>query len=325
MIVAKNEALAIRRCIESILRLDLVNCELIMVDSASSDGTKAIMCEYVSQHPATRVLSAPACRNSAQARNIGKAHASKRFVFFLDGDIELYPDFVPTALAELRGCSADAVTGGLDEMLYEDSSGVQLGESYVRRRFSQRTKLMSCGGSYIAERNLLEHVGDYDERFDRSQDVDYSLRLTAVGILAGLPVQMGIHHTREHRSRPWGHAKSGYVLCQGMLVRKHYRRPGFLREWMRGRKSYVSGLMLTLIVVTTGLGVAAGLGTWAWFFGVVGAAIAFEGCYSIYRKQSLAATIVLHVISPPMIVAGLILEPYMKAPAPSSGDYTVAR
>ena len=313
VVVAKNEALAIRKCLDSLANLDLVDCELICVDSGSSDETPSIMYAYAVGCVNGQFISVPGCRNSAEARNVGKARASKKWTFFVDGDIELYPPFVKAALAELTNGAADAVTGGLDELLYSDVSGVRITDPYVRHGFSERTKLMSCGGTFVAARQALDVVGDYDERFDRSQDLDFTLRLSSVATLVGLPIPMGVHHTREYRTRPWEHVKNGYVLCQGMLARKHHRRKGFYKEWTRSRKSYIGGLVLVCAVLASGLSVVHDVRNGWLFLSTVGVMLLIEAAYSTYKRQTFSTTLVLHVISPVLIVVGFILEPYTRA------------
>lgn len=312
VVVAKDEALSIRRCLDAIMALDLVHCELICVDSGSADETASIMRAYTARYADGQFISLPACRNVAEARNAGKGRATRRWVFLVDGDIELYPPFLQTALAELSAEAADAVTGGLDEQLHGDVSGMPIGEPYVRRGFAERAELMSCGGIFMAARKTLEAVGDYDERFDRSQDIDFSLRLSSIARLAGLPISMGCHHTREYRMRPWQHVKNGYVLCQGMLARKHYHRKGFWREWLRSRKSYVAGLFLTAALLAGGIMVIGGILDWRIFLGAVTLTLLIEAGYSAAKDQSLSATLVLHLVSPLMIVVGFVREPYTR-------------
>lgn len=312
VVVARDEALAMRRCLDAILGLDLVECEVICVDSASSDETPSILRGYAEAHANVTFISVPGCRNAAEARNAGKGRAGRRWIFFVDGDVELYAPFLDAALAELTSGAADAATGGLDEQLYADASGERMGKPYVRRRFPGRTELMSCGGTFIASRQLVEAVGDYDERFDRSQDLDYSMRLSARAMLVGLPIRMGCHHTKEYRTRPWQHVKNGYVLCQGMLARKHLGRRGFGREWLRSRKSYVSGLILTAALLGAVLLVVRGALDWRLFGAGLVVLLLVESIYSAYRKQTLLASLVIHFISPPMIVAGFVIEPFTR-------------
>lgn len=94
IVVARNEEAAIGHCLDSITRLVLVDCEVICVNSLSTDGTLEIMMAYKDRYPYFTVLSPSDCRNAAAARNCGMKLATKSKIFFVDGDIELNQQFV---------------------------------------------------------------------------------------------------------------------------------------------------------------------------------------------------------------------------------------
>src|SRR5690606_31779347 len=74
----------------------LPSFEVIYVDSASSDGT----CELVAERYRERVRIArlTGTMNAAIARNVGAEVATGETLMFLDGDMELDPDFLKAAL-----------------------------------------------------------------------------------------------------------------------------------------------------------------------------------------------------------------------------------
>lgn len=317
IVIARNEQAALPRCLDSILGMYLENCEVICVDSMSTDRTLAIMEDYRDRHPDTSitVLSPADCRNAAAARNHGLRAATKGTLFLVDGDIALDPAFVCEAIEELKSPDVFAVTGDLAEVIYDDRSGEPIARRDSRYRFRERHLAISCGGSYIAKTEAVHATGLYDERFFRSQDLDFSLRLTRQFPMVALPRPMGVHHTRQHRDRPWLHLVKGHILNQGMLARKHWKRPGFLTKWYASRKSFVWGFVAVNVLLVAGLLSLLGAMPWLPTIGLGMALLLFEGIYSVAKRQPILSVLIKHVLSPYAVFLGFCLEPHLGRPA----------
>lgn len=80
----------LRNCIDSVLRQEYQNWELILVDDGSTDVSGRICDEYAEKDSRIRVLHKP---NSgvSDTRNQGLDMANGEWIFFLDSDDELYP------------------------------------------------------------------------------------------------------------------------------------------------------------------------------------------------------------------------------------------
>ncbi|MFS0788589.1 glycosyltransferase family 2 protein [Shouchella sp. 1P09AA] len=72
--------------IESILNQTYENWELLLINDASSDQSKAIADLFQQQDPRIHLYHLPQNRGAAVARNIGLHHAKGKYVAFLDGD-----------------------------------------------------------------------------------------------------------------------------------------------------------------------------------------------------------------------------------------------
>lgn len=92
----------LRNAIDSVLRQEYKNWELILVDDGSTDGSGRICDEYSENDPRVRVIHKP---NSgvSDTRNKGLDMAKGEWIFFLDSDDELYP----YSLSSLLKCSYD--------------------------------------------------------------------------------------------------------------------------------------------------------------------------------------------------------------------------
>ena len=87
IITTKNEALVIKRLIDSILKQSYRNIEIILVDNNSTDKTKQI-----AKNMGLQVLNKGPER-SAQ-RNFGVKKSHGRYFMILDADMELQKDVV---------------------------------------------------------------------------------------------------------------------------------------------------------------------------------------------------------------------------------------
>ncbi len=117
IIPAKNSATMLSACLQSIAGQSYEDIEIIIVDSNSADGTKAlakkygaILMQYVPKVP-KGTFDAP------YKRNYGVAHAHGTYVYIVDADMELPKGLIAEAV-KLCEKGADAV------ILPEDSFGI---------------------------------------------------------------------------------------------------------------------------------------------------------------------------------------------------------
>jgi glycosyltransferase involved in cell wall biosynthesis len=110
IVVAYNAARTIRRCIETVLRQDYENKELIIVDGGSTDGTADILrgtADFISywvSEPDTGIYN---------AMNKGVDRATGDWIIFLGADDFLFADDVLSRVARLLG-----IRNGLSRLVY---------------------------------------------------------------------------------------------------------------------------------------------------------------------------------------------------------------
>lgn len=109
-----NDAGWIQKALESALNQSESNIEIICIDDASTDESCALIEELESQDPRITLLKQGENKSAFQARRRGIFAASAPYVLFLDGDDELHPDAVRTALAMATAGQADMVGFGVE-------------------------------------------------------------------------------------------------------------------------------------------------------------------------------------------------------------------
>jgi glycosyltransferase involved in cell wall biosynthesis len=165
----------VARAVESVLRQDMGDLEVIVVDDGSTDRTEHALgvfeddrlCYVGSRHV-----------GAAEARNIGARQARARWLTFLDSDDTVTPDWLSSMLEETLPPDTALVSCGFTERAE--------GSAVIRRQRLPRlaspavgpiTELIVTGGTYLVLRDLFLDVGGFDPEQPASQHSELALRL----------------------------------------------------------------------------------------------------------------------------------------------------
>lgn len=242
IVIAKNEEFAIKKCLESICNFPLSNCEVICVDSGSTDNTLSIMLEYKDEISNFSVLKLEGEVNASVARNAGLKLISKKYVFFIDGDVSLDPDFIFKALQCFEVDFEGGFTGELCEIVYSDDYSKIIKPLYVRRSFKKKKPVRATGGILILRKNIIDKVGLFNESYTRAQDIDYTLRYSLYSNIIALPMSMGTHHTKLYKKRGIDFLKNKYPMFMGSIFRKNIYNYDNLKELMLINRGPITGI-----------------------------------------------------------------------------------
>ncbi len=100
-------------CLESVLRQDFADFEVICVDDCSPDGSGDVLDRFAARDPRVRVLHLEENVGLGRARNVGMAHATGDYLLFLDSDDTLTPGALGAIARRL------AVTEDPDVLIYD--------------------------------------------------------------------------------------------------------------------------------------------------------------------------------------------------------------
>jgi glycosyltransferase involved in cell wall biosynthesis len=103
-----NEERTVKQILDRVFESELVG-EVIAVDDASTDGTRAILEAY--EHPRLRVLAHPVNRGKGAALRTGIREARCEYLVIQDADLEYDPGEYPRLLGPLVADEADVVYG----------------------------------------------------------------------------------------------------------------------------------------------------------------------------------------------------------------------
>ncbi|WP_432839958.1 glycosyltransferase [Dactylosporangium sp. CA-092794] len=171
-----NKERSLAACLDAVHAQTLPAAEVIVVDDASTDGSR----EIIGRYPC-RLLTTPVNGGVSAARNRGAAAAAGDVLFFVDSDVALAPGALEAAVRELRehpGCGV--VQGIYDARPLFPGGAVQryqtLSEHFWRRRAAGLADATLFALTAV-RREAFAAVGGFDERLRDAEDVEWGTRL----------------------------------------------------------------------------------------------------------------------------------------------------
>lgn len=219
--IGRNEGDRLRRCLASVAQTP--HC--VYVDSASSDDS-VVMAR--SMGVAVVELGTPPALSAARGRNAGLAHLldavpDLRYIQFVDGDCEVQPGWMDSAVAALEADSGLGIVFGRRRERYPDASiynalcddewNVPVGEA------------QACGGDIMARVEAIRAVGGYDAGMIAGEDPDLAYRIRKAGWrLRRLDAEMTLHDAAILRFGQWWKraTRAGHAYAE--LARRHPER-----------------------------------------------------------------------------------------------------
>jgi CDP-glycerol glycerophosphotransferase len=132
-------------CLDSILRQQTVDAEVIGVDDASTDHSGAVLDEHAALDRRLTAVHLDRNAGPGAARNAGLERATGDYVWFVDGDDRIAPGALAQIEAEVAGSAPDVLVVGLAR------------ERWNRKVSPWRPPVPSIAGLVVRRALLLEH------------------------------------------------------------------------------------------------------------------------------------------------------------------------
>jgi glycosyltransferase involved in cell wall biosynthesis len=256
IIIGKNEGPKLVRCIHSIKNTIAENNigahEIIYVDSNSTDNSIELVRESDTQ---VKILRISGKANPAIGRNIGAKESNADIYCFVDGDMELVPNFFPGVLNDAGKLNYPFVSGQF-ENIYYDQNNVRTGsELYVKSVLTEDRYQITTGGLFLIEKKLWDSIGGLDVKFRTGEDLDLGLRLARKGhLLLRKKEIFATHHTQAYKSksRMWQDLIAGKTLyARGVLYRKHILllNPYVFKRMIKSDPTFLLLILCTILTL----------------------------------------------------------------------------
>ena len=176
VIPSYNSAAWLAHAVESALKQDYANIEVVVVNDGSTDSTNKLMTFLAEKDARIVYVNLEKNVGRSEARNIGNAKATGEYILVLDADDIAYPNRATATVAKLK--NADFVNGSCD---YIDAIGNLLGThtaDIFNREKSIKTKLNYMVHSTCAYRKeIAQRFGYFGDESSRLGLDDWQFQL----------------------------------------------------------------------------------------------------------------------------------------------------
>ena len=225
-----NGGRTLDQCLASLLGLDYLNYEVIVVDDGSTDDTRLILGRYSSVraiHQENLGLSA--------ARNVGLQASTGEIVAYIDSDCFADTDWLTCLIDQLERTGAAAVGGP-----NLTSPGGWLASSVAASPgqpahvlVDDQTAEHIPGCNMAFRREVLSAINGFDPQFRRAgDDVDVCWRLQHEGYWITFAPGAMVWHHRRSTPRRYLRQQAGYGEAEGLL---HFKHPDKFTGWGSGK------------------------------------------------------------------------------------------
>jgi len=220
VVASYNGGKTLRACLESLMRLNYADYEVILVDDGSTDDTPGIAREF----QRVRYIGQENCGLSA-ARNAGITASRGEIVAFTDSDCRVDEHWLHYMVDELMRGNCVAL-GGHNFLPPEDSAVAAAvmaspgGPAHVMLTDDEAEHIPGCNMMFY--KWVLEEIGGFDPQFRKAgDDVDMCWRLLAQGRRIGFCHAGFVWHYRRSTIRAYLQQQRGYGEAEALLARKH--------------------------------------------------------------------------------------------------------
>ncbi len=206
--------------------------ETVYVDSNSTDDS---LNRALSFRDHIKSIQLTGHCNAAIARNIAAEHAAGKWYFFLDGDMEINPEWHKVFLSNTAK-GKKFLTGQLIDVYY-DGSWQFLTEKPLFSSAKLNISDVTNGGAFVIHSDLWHNARGMKPELDYSEDVDLNYRLVAQGLrIFRTETPYARHHTIQYNfeNSIFSELKQfKKLMYRGLIMRRHFFKPAVFKRNIR--------------------------------------------------------------------------------------------
>lgn len=234
VVCSYNGAATLRECLQSLMRLEYPDYEVILVDDGSTDDTPQIAAEF----PQVR-YHRQENRGLSVSRNVGAKLASGDIIAYTDSDCVADESWLRYLIDAMEVQRAEAI-GGLnlspptDGWVAKCVNASPGNPAHVMLDDQTAEHVPGCNMAF--RRHVLLGLGGFDPQFRQAgDDVDMCWRILDADLKIGFAPAAVVWHHRRATVRAYAKQQSGYGRSEALVHFKHPQRCGtFGRSVWRG-------------------------------------------------------------------------------------------
>ena len=180
IIPAFNRSKVIKRTLNSVLRQTYTNWECLVIDDSSTDNTKEIVSEYISNDNRFSLYSNSRKKGAQGARNEGILHSLGDWILLFDSDDILVPTYLDRVVESIVDDNTIVACYG---QMIKENNGERLDlldlvhDGNNHRSLLDGTCYLSLNATLINKKNLL-YIGLLDENCPSHHELETHIRLS---------------------------------------------------------------------------------------------------------------------------------------------------
>ncbi len=223
VVCSYNGSNTLRDCLDSLMRLDYLEYEVVLVDDGSTDATSQIAKEFpqvVYQHQENRGLS--------EARNVGASLCTGEIIAYTDDDCVVDIHWLRYLVQAMQDQQVVAIGGPnlpppTDSWVAKCVAASPGGPSHVMLDDLNAEHVPGCNLALV--RTELLNLGGFDSQFRQAgDDIDICWRLLDAGKKIGFAPGAMVWHKRRSSVSAYIKQQQGYGRSEAMVHFKHPRR-----------------------------------------------------------------------------------------------------
>lgn len=253
VVIGRNEGERLVRCLDSLRRAGAA--EIVYVDSGSTDNSIAeaeMRQAHIVRLDLSRPFTAGRARNEGFEALMGQA-PQLQFVQFVDGDCELLPDWLPSALAFLDTRPDVVVACGRRQ---ERNPGASRYNRLCDMEWNTPVgEANACGGDSLVRVAPFRAIGGFSTQLIAGEEPELCHRLRANGgKIWRLDLSMTLHDAAMYRFGQWWMrgVRSGFGYAQVWAATRAGAQPLY---WLEIRRALFWAGLVPLIALIAALAV----------------------------------------------------------------------
>ncbi|WP_428493052.1 glycosyltransferase family 2 protein [Rhodopila sp.] len=234
IICTRDRSAVLRQTLDAVAAMrvsEAVRYEVLVVDNASTDGTKAVVEAAMTRLP-IRYLHESRL-GLGRARNLGVSNALGRLIFITDDDCIVSPNWLETGLRLLANDPRQLI-GGRVTLHDPRDLPLTIKTDAEPARLTSVSELFGFinGCNMIFGRCVFDDIGLFDPmlgagtRCKGAEDTDLVYRAFRAGIPVRYCPELDVAHNHGRRSQAVGdHLVRGYAFSNGSMTFKHMLHP----------------------------------------------------------------------------------------------------
>lgn len=223
VVCSYNGAATLHGCLDSLMKLDYPDFEIILVDDGSTDDTPQIAADF----PQVRHIRQEN-RGLSVARNVGAEAANGEIVAYTDDDCVVDRDWLTYLVQAMRDQQVQAIGGPnlpppTDSWVAKCVAASPGGPSHVMLDDRYAEHVPGCNMAFY--RDELLDLGGFDPQFRQAgDDVDVCWRFLDAGKKIGYAPGAMVWHHRRSTAKAYFKQQKGYGRSEAMVHFKHPQR-----------------------------------------------------------------------------------------------------